>query len=286
MLYNHTDLILGHWEDLELDGDRWLANAVFDDDEESQKYAKKVEKGSIKMASVKAEIIEAMIVVEDGVEIIHATKWKAIEASLVPVGGNDNALSLTYEGEEITTDKLFIKLSKSKSDINFKINKMKKVAVTLGLQESAAEDALVQAIEAMKKDASEASNLKTKNIQLAKDLNDANAKLEALKSKALEDKATSLVENALNAKKIGASEKEAYIKLAKADYDSTKAILDAKQGHVSLSAFAANGAAASDPEKYKGWDFQKYQKEDPIELSRIRTEEPEKFKELLKTLKS
>jgi hypothetical protein len=32
--------------------------------------------------------------------------------------------------------------------------------------------------------------------------------------------------------------------------------------------------------KYEGWDLDKYRKEDPKELARIKSEEPEKFAEL------
>jgi hypothetical protein len=286
MLYKHDyDKVIGYWKNLELSGDQWLAEPEFDDDDASQTYKKKVEKGSLKMASIKAEILDAIIVVENGMEIIHATKWKAIEASIVPVGGNDNALRLMYNGEEITSEKLLIELSHKSQIVNINPLNMKKIAIMLGLVEAASEEAIAAAVENLKKEAGEIATLKNEKIELARQLNDKDVELKRVQAAQQEDKAVSLVENAFVAGKISATEKDSFIKLAKADFETTKVVLDAKKAHKSMSAFVENGKSDADAAKYDGWDFKRFQKEDPIELGRIRDNEPQKYAELLKTLK-
>lgn len=82
----------------------------------------------------------------------------------------------------------------------------------------------------------------------SEELKQANELVASLKTKveaAETAKVNALVTAALDAGKITAAQKEQFEKLAKADYDSTKAILDGMKGHTSISA-KLNGAQQSE----------------------------------------
>lgn len=107
------------------------------------------------------------------------------------------------------------------------------------------------------------------------------SRTEALEASAKTQKeamASTLVDQAILDKKITADQKYNYLKLANADFEGTKAIIDAMQGVVKVSAeIEAPGATASGREK---WTMEDYQEKDPEALMEMMTKEPEKFKKL------
>lgn len=107
------------------------------------------------------------------------------------------------------------------------------------------------------------------------------SRTEALEASAKTQKeamASTLVDQAILDKKITADQKDNYLKLANADFEGTKAIIDAMQGVVKVSAeIEAPGATASGREK---WTMEDYQEKDPEALMEMMTKEPEKFKKL------
>jgi hypothetical protein len=68
-----------------------------------------------------------------------------------------------------------------------------------------------------------------------------------------------------------------YTKLATADFEGTKTILEAMQGAPKLSAELEEGATASGQEK---WTMEEYQEKNPEALAKLMTENPKKFAEL------
>lgn len=107
------------------------------------------------------------------------------------------------------------------------------------------------------------------------------SKTDALEANAKEQKeamASTLVDQAILNKKITADQKDIYLKLANTDFEGTKAIIDAMQGVVKVSAeIDTPGADALGREK---WTMEDYQAKDPEALMEMMTKDPEKFKKL------
>ncbi|OJV39319.1 MAG: hypothetical protein BGO29_07470 [Bacteroidales bacterium 36-12] len=110
MLWNHnrswadredTLLPIGHWDNIRVEKDRILADAVFDSDDFSQKIAQKVEAGTLRMASAGAIPVETSTdtgYIKQGQRYETVTKWRMREASIVDIGANNNSLAL-YDTE-------------------------------------------------------------------------------------------------------------------------------------------------------------------------------------------
>lgn len=107
MLWNHqrpegTDknqiLPIGHWEDIEVNGDEISGVPVFDDkDEFAMSIFHKVEGGHIRMCSAGAEPLEtseeeSVLLPEQSKATV--TKWRLKEASIVDIGANPGALAV------------------------------------------------------------------------------------------------------------------------------------------------------------------------------------------------
>src|SRR5690606_26615306 len=123
MLFNHIRpegnqrnqiLPLGHWEDVQVEGDKITAVPVFDDkDEFAMSIYNKVEAGHIRMASVGASPLatsKKKDLMLPGQKHETVTKWTMHEASIVDVGANPEALSVALYD---SNDKL-INLSESR----------------------------------------------------------------------------------------------------------------------------------------------------------------------------
>ena len=116
MLWNHnktyddsrnSKLPIGHWENIRIQGTEILADAVFDNDEFSQTIARKVESGTLRMASIGATPIEVStepIYIKPGQRYETVLKWRPREASIVNEGSNNNAFALSdvelYDNED------------------------------------------------------------------------------------------------------------------------------------------------------------------------------------------
>ncbi len=152
MLYDHERygvMPIGKWTNIRVEENKLLADAEFDaDDELAMKIKAKVEKGYLRGASIGMEVRE----LSDQPEYIqqgqtHATVIKAflLEASITPFPSNRNSLKLSANGKKIN-------LSESSELNNFiptlnNNQKMKKVAILLGLAENADENQIAAAVE-------------------------------------------------------------------------------------------------------------------------------------------
>ena len=129
-------------------------------------------------------------------------------------------------------------------------------------------------------------------LKLSADATDAQieAALTALEAKAgktetleadlklnLEANVKALVDKAVLDKKFTADLAPHYSKLATADFEGTKTIIDAMQGVTKISAELQEGVAAAGREK---WTMEDYQSKDPEALMELMTKDPEKFKQL------
>lgn len=135
-------------------------------------------------------------------------------------------------------------------------------------------------------------NLLISRLKLAADATDAQieAALSALEEKAgktegleasaketLAANVKALVDKGVADKKFTADLAPHYTKLATADYEGTKTIIDAIPGITKLSAELEEGVTASGREK---WTLEDYQTKDPDALMEMMTKDPENFKKL------
>lgn len=107
------------------------------------------------------------------------------------------------------------------------------------------------------------------------------AKTESLEASAkttLDANVKTLVEKGVFDKKFTANLVPHYTKLATADFEGTKTIIEAMQGVEKISdEIEVEGASAESREK---WNLEDYQTKDPDALLEMMTKEPEKFKKL------
>lgn len=101
--------------------------------------------------------------------------------------------------------------------------------------------------------------------------------LEASAKSTLEANAKALVDKAVLDKKFTADLAPHYSKLATADFEGTKTIIDAMQGVTKISAELEEGVTAAGRDK---WTMEDYQAKDPEALMELMTKDPEKFKKL------
>lgn len=96
MLYMHErKTVVGRWENIRKEGNKLLADAVFDESTELGKTVKaQVESGFLRSASIGVDIIEDTVI--NGVKTI--TKCSLFEVSIVDIPANQNALKLYRKG--------------------------------------------------------------------------------------------------------------------------------------------------------------------------------------------
>jgi len=272
MLFMHVrGEVIGKWENVRFEGGAWIADPVFDKaDKFAEGIAGKVERGFLNACSPGVGIHAAELIDNE----VVATDWEPFETSIVDAGSNLNALHLyTTSGEMIADTESFIKtLTLSIMDKKEKTGEElvkeivekevfpKGVVLALGAPEGASNEVVTKAI----------TDLIAKNVSLE------------LALKANETtKAQTLVDTAFAAKKITDSDRTHYLKLAAADFETTKAILDGIEAPKNLSQFAAAGAAATETTV-------KADKEEYNELFKsgtlftLKLENPDKFKRLFK----
>jgi hypothetical protein len=94
---------IGHWANIRKEESKLLADAVFDDDEESQLIKAKILKGSIRACSAGLDIVETSTeaaFILQGQSRPTITKSKIFEASITGLPANKSALRLR-KGDEI-----------------------------------------------------------------------------------------------------------------------------------------------------------------------------------------
>lgn len=231
MFYYHKDhmLPIGTWTNIRKENGQILADAVLDyadDDKEVQRIIGKIERGIIKMASVglrKAEWSDDITYKIEGQELPTAIKSVMREASIVPIGGNNNALRL-YDNDNAEIDlsdeiKLtdFIKPYKQENQMNKELLKL------LNLSDNANDTAVISAIVA----------LKDSNKTLGEENTTLKTKLEGLEladKTAKKSEAVTLVDAAVKSGRLNddaeKSVSKKWLELFDNDHEGTKILLN------------------------------------------------------------
>jgi hypothetical protein len=272
--------VIGRCVKLDVVDNQLIASIEFDmNDEFSKKIADKVANGFIRMASMYADVIAASSepeLVKEGQLYETVTKCKLVEISIVPIGGNDDALKLSGKNEGEVKIKLLKKLNLKKEDMS----EFKTIALALGKPADASETALLETIA---------------QVKLAKET--AERKVVELESKIKETataEATTLVQKAVKLGLIPESLEASQIKAFESDFDAQKVILTKliadKEAATTVNAdgskikevvLAGKNSIPNEPSDEKE-TFDYLQKHDAVKLSKIRTEEPEKYAALAK----
>lgn len=196
MLYNHDiDRVIGICENIRIEGSQLKFDPKFDEkDPVAMEYKRKVEDGFLRGCSLGFSPDFGNKTYEDNVPVIGG---KMIEISITPLPANAGAVRLYNNSREPLQEK------EIKLFLNNKLENTENMTDQEKLE-------LQQAKEQI-------ATLSTENKQLKEDA-----------TKKHEQEAKALVQLAIDQKKIGDTEKEAYEKLAMQDLESTKKILEAK----------------------------------------------------------
>lgn len=287
--YNGTDSILplGYWEDIQVEGTTITGVPVFDEtDPFAKKIYDKVENGTLRMTSAAVYPLAISERPEDmvqGQKYPTVTEWEMWECSIVDVGSNRNAIALYYkspEGEIHLAANGMPDVLKSLKIKNSNIMEgqtldLNKTAGQLGLAaDKATPENVAAKIAELVGKSQEAVNLKAENDQLK-------TENQRLVTEAQTAKVNALVDGAIADGRITTAQKESYAKLAAADYDSTKGVLEAMPKHTSAAqTLSAGGNApdANDPLLKLSYDeaFQNGK------LGDIKEKYPDYFKEIFK----
>lgn len=270
----HDDVskVIGRAVALEKKDGQLIAEVELDEaDEFAKKIAGKVERGFIKMASFYADVKETST---DSADVLPGqifetvTKSKMVEMSIVDIGGNDNALKLSRNGQSVQLNKL-----ETKIDMDTKT-----IALSLGMDANTNADSILSGV---------------RELKLAKEKAETRVQeLEANITKTQKAEAETLVDKAVKLGLIPEGLKESQVKAFENDFDGQKVTLaklieekeadaktDEKHGTVREVVLGGKGS------KSKGGvelSFDYLQKNDVEELRRVRDEEPQKYAQLAK----
>jgi hypothetical protein len=208
------------------------------------------------------------------------TRCEMLEASLVGIPGNPNAVKLNYtEVNPHIKFKMAKENEKTVEQLNAELAEQRKLNAE-NLVERHKLRGVVQ-------DA-EVENLKTLALG---DYNTVKLLLEsrtpaaaATEENAAQTKALALVDLHFNRGAITAPEKETFKKLAMSDYDSVKKLLEARTGKDGLQTFVqgmAGGGKTPEADERAKWTYLDYFKKDPEALQLMQKNEPERHKQLI-----
>lgn len=258
LLYMHErGKVIGYVEDIKIEGQDVTGELVFDEVSELSKQLKKQwEFGSVKMVSANFQILstsdDKQLLIE-GQERPTVTRCKLVEVSVVDIGGNDDAIVLSHEGETISLSGQnsidgVLPLINNKEPIKKKKMELKELAIKLGLKETATEE-----------------EVNSKIVSLSATVNKVND-LEAQVSTLLAEKknvelaaVTAAVSTAISEKRLPAGMKAHFVELGqKIGLEQLNVTLSAMQPQGKISATlhrSENGQIVSEPA-----DFSKYEK--------------------------
>lgn len=273
MLYAHDDemLPIGRWTNIRVEGDRLLADAEFDaEDELANQIGAKVEKGYINCCSI-GFVVTATT--SDPVLMLPGQKWdtvsgcKLLECSICAIGSNYNAMRLYDErGKRMElSDENMMRLSHSR--INIKKTTMTEEEIN---ELRADREAKVAEIE----------KLSAEREELERKVTTQEAELETLRAEArarLERETEEALSAAVLDGRIQRGDLERWHKLMEADRESAMAVLAGLNGRTSIGALLREGAKG-DEWSGKSWD----ELDKGGKLGAFKRDNPDGFRELYK----
>lgn len=234
MYFNHDtwSAPIGRWENIRVEGDKVLADPVFDmDDAKGSEIAGKVERDFIRMSSVGVVPLEWSDAPKDlmpGQTKATVTKYIVKEASIVGMGANQNALRLyNTDGELLNDDQILQLMVETTVKLN-NGNKMNDELIKmLDLAEGATESDIQGAIRLM---VSNNTRLKDENDTFKARIDELNnAKKQELTAEAIR-----LTDEAVKDGRLNADAKAEVLEMFELDFDKAKKVLSAIPKRVSV----------------------------------------------------
>lgn len=151
MLYMHErdNGVIGRWENVHKEGEKLIAEAVFDEDTElGAKVKKQVENGFLRSASIGIDIVKEEVI--NGVKTI--TQCDLFEISIVDIPANGNAVKLYAKKDFKRLLSLADNNGKDKPGQTLRV----RLIDILGLEEDATDNAIVNAVKTLLKEPSNA----------------------------------------------------------------------------------------------------------------------------------
>lgn len=271
--------VIGRWENIRIEGNLLLADAVFDEeDEEALKIKGKVDREFIKGCSMGLDIYNGKWEYQNEIPVLILCELT--EASIASLPSNANSLKLYNASGELSDKDIKLSIGEFFNKTNPNLVSMKKLTLSvqtllvLGLQNEQLEDnAVVSA--AIEKMVSESEQTKVKLSAATTEINDLKGKLAAID----EAKAVSLVDNAVKLGKITADKKEYFLTLAKSDFATAEGILAGIPEKADLAGGVknTNGSAGKFDNVKTMDDFEKLS---ATEKLAFKTEAPDQYKSI------
>jgi hypothetical protein len=140
---------IGKWDNIRIENSQLVADPNFDmEDEFAAKIARKWEQGYLNATSVRHtfdKVSEEIDLVHEGQTRVTVTEWEVLEASIVDIPGDKEAVKLDFSNNNDPLSKLPLLSVKSSSDMD-----LKSIALSLGLKQDATEAEVTAKIAAMK----------------------------------------------------------------------------------------------------------------------------------------
>ncbi|MXV37681.1 caudovirus prohead protease [Flavobacteriaceae bacterium Ap0902] len=279
--HNPSNLsVIGAWIDIKAENGQLSADTQFDKEDENAKVISgKVERGIIKGASMGIAFSKDNFSYENGELILE--QCELLEASIVAIPSNANALRLYANGELLTeTDVKEICLNVAQNSVNNFKRDMKKIqlsalaAAALGF--ALAEQSVEDVNEAIMKLSKASEDLKAK-LQLSEDK--VNAFVEKEKQ-AKNAKITEMVDLAVKEGRITADKKQTFIDLAHQNFDLAKSTLESLTSKQTFNS-GVNTPAGSNAIK----NMEDFQKLSLSEQLAFKNTNPEGYQNLISNLK-
>ncbi|GGB82943.1 hypothetical protein GCM10007424_23710 [Flavobacterium suaedae] len=286
---NSNSAVLGRWAEWKKENGQLTAYPDFDsDDEDAKKVERKVENDFIKGASIGILFkVEDLVFADD---MVLLKRCELIEASIIPVPSNSNALRLYVEGKEDKplsekeVKEMCLSLQGTEPNFNNE-NEMKKIIlsvgalVALGLENASAKDGIDEAV--LEAKIMELSNSKKELATQVQNLTTANKALTDAQEAATLAATTELVDEAIKAGKITAEAKEQFLSLGKADLPLLKSTLGAIPAKTSLAGKTQPGGTAHEGVK----TMEDFQKLSHAEQLSFKNENPDEYQKIITTIK-
>lgn len=294
MLDNHCDdRVIGRWKKLEVEGSRLFATPEFDDGSELGKERRgQVERGFLKGASLGLYILaaEERIDPATGEKRLYVTEWEPLEASIVAIPSNAGALTLRVfdaDRRPVADEQLGAFLD---GIVQLTINQ-KNMPIENGSGGGTPAPAVVSLTAAAQvalglSGSLDGAAISAAVVELAAAAEQAKAECEKLKKEIDAQKqaqAEAMVDLAVQEGRITADRREAFVRLAIADYETTQATLAGLPVKQSLGAqIRSTAGGGSIPAERKAWTLCRWMREDMPGLQRLKEEDPEAYAEILK----
>lgn len=254
MFYMHDEReVIGLWENLRVDGDKLVAEPLFDEqDEFAKKIAGKVKRKFLRASSVSARPISWHTEGEGDNEIIVFDEWELREASIVPIPSNRGALVRLVDENDVEIDitnwiKLSDRFTTTPKQKPTKKMDLKQIAKALNLSDAATEEEIMAAISKSSSAEQELATYKQQQLQRQK------------------QEALSLADAAVSDGRLKAELKDKYLKLADTDFDLFKETLANLPKPVSLmdTLRGQQGQQSNNaPKGRETWSFSDWQQKD------------------------